>query len=119
MAEAICTAGAVTSTVHDQRAGLPSTLPCESNALTSKVWLPSGRFPNAWGEAHGLKSPPSRRHWNIEPGRGEPNSKFALRELASGGGAAWISVSGAFTSGSHCAVRIVRPHAISEPASFS
>ena len=52
-------------------------------------------------------------------GRGEPNSKLALREPASDGGAAWISVSGAFTFGSHWAVRIVSPQPSSEPVSFS
>jgi hypothetical protein len=83
------------------------------------VWLPSGRFPNSCGEAQGLKSPPSRRHWNIAPGRGELNWKLAWRELASDGGVTWIWVSGAFTSGSHCAVRIVRPQPRSEPVSFS
>ena len=81
--------------------------------------VPSGRLPNCCGEAHGLKSPPSRRHWNWALGRGEPNAKLAVRELASGGGAAWISVSGAFTFGSHWAVRIVRLQPSSEPVSFS
>ena len=94
-------AGAVTSTVQVYTAGLPSTLPLESNALTSKVWVPSGRLPNSCGEVHGLKSPPSRRHWNWVPAFEAVNSKLAVREPARDGGATWIAVSGAFTSGSH------------------
>ena len=100
-------------------AGLPSTFPYWSNARTSKVWSPSGRSPNSWGDEHGVKSPPSRRHWNCAFGRGEPNWKLALREPTSEGGAIWIWVSGAFTFGSHWAVRIVRLQPSSEPVSFS
>ncbi len=39
-----CTAGAVVSIVQVRPAGVASTLPAVSVALTLKMWEPSGRF---------------------------------------------------------------------------
>ena len=61
--ESIWTTGGIVSTVQSKEAGLASTLPALSIALTSNSWAPSVSAVYSRGEVQAPQAPPSRRHW--------------------------------------------------------
>jgi hypothetical protein len=74
-----CGGGAVL-TVQVRVAGVASTLPAPSLALTEKVCEPSARTPcsgTVFGELHEAKAPPSREHSKVEPASEEENVNVA------------------------------------------
>ncbi len=78
--------GATLSIRHVYDAGLVSTLPAGSVALTSNVCVPSARPAYVAGVVHAEKPAPSRRHSKVDPGSFDPRSKVALAEDVFAGG---------------------------------
>src|SRR5215208_4583795 len=62
-----CALGPVVSTVQVRLAGVVSTLPAVSIALTWKVWEHSLKLVQLVGEEQLVKAAPSRLHWKVEP----------------------------------------------------
>jgi hypothetical protein len=62
-------------------AGVGSTFPAASRALTRKTCLPSPRFLYVLGERQAPHRLPSSLHSKVEPGSLEPKRSFALWEL--------------------------------------
>ena len=80
-------------------AGVGSTLPAASRAMTRSWCTPTARFVSWSGDAHALKDAPSSEHWKVEPVSFEENVIVALVLAVSGFGPLSIVVSGAVVSG--------------------
>jgi hypothetical protein len=96
--DVIVVSGAVASTVNEREAGVASTLPATSVALTSNVWPPSVSVAAVNGEVQLVHAPVSTRHWKVEPVSLEANWKPGVAELVSPDGPEEIVVCGAVTS---------------------
>ena len=75
-----CALGPVVSTVQVRLAGVVSTLPAVSIALTWKVCEPSAKVPcsgTVLDEVQLVKAAPSRLHWKVEPASEEEKLKLA------------------------------------------
>src|SRR5688572_28901830 len=70
------TRGAMVSTIQVRLAGVSSTFPAVSAALTRKVWLPLLRLDSEAGEPHAYQEPASSWHRN-EPASSIENWKLA------------------------------------------
>lgn len=90
--------GGVVSTIQERVAGVVSTLPAVSMALTPNVCEPSLRLEYAHGDVQAEYRAPSRLHWNVEPASLELKLKLAEVELVTAGGADVIVVSGGAVS---------------------
>src|SRR5918996_771903 len=92
------TLGAPAFTSQPCCAGVASTFPAGAVARTSNVCGPSASGPIVAGLAQGAQAPPSRRHWNVEPGWSAENSKSGVGSLDGSDGVASSVVSGAVVS---------------------
>jgi len=91
-------AGAVVSIVHVRLAGVGSTLPAASVALTRKLCGPSERPEYVNGDEQPENAAPSRLQAKLEPLSLEVNVKVALVTFVGFAGADPILVSGALVS---------------------
>jgi hypothetical protein len=80
-------------------AGVGSTLPAASRAMTRSWCTPTARPVSCSGEVHELNEAPSTEHWNVEPGSFETKVSVALVLAVSAAGPLSIVVSGAVVSG--------------------
>ena len=64
------------------------------------MWPPSASEEKAFGVAHGFHTPPSSRHWKLEPGSDELNVKLAAAVASVPAGPPVIDVLGGESSGS-------------------
>jgi hypothetical protein len=88
------------STVHVNVAGVGSTLPAPSRALTANMCEPFASWVYDWGDLHERHAAPSRLHSKVLDSVAA-NEKLALVCRVEGGGPAEIVVSGAAVSTVH------------------
>ena len=90
--------GGVVSTVQERVAGVGSTLPAGSMALTPNVCDASLRLEYERGDVQAEYEAPSRLHWNVDPASLDVKLKLAEVEFVAVGGADVIVVSGGTSS---------------------
>src|SRR4051794_5306703 len=90
--------GGLVSMKIAREAGLPSGLPTESTARTSKVWLPRVSAGAVNGDGHAANAPPSTLHSNVEPGLLDSNAHVGVVSLVGPSGPEVIVVSGVVVS---------------------
>jgi hypothetical protein len=90
--------GGAVSIVHVLLAGVGSTFPAGSVALTWNVWPPAASPVYGLGLVQPANAAPSRLHWNVEPVSLDEKLKLGLVELLGFAGLAVIVVSGGVVS---------------------
>ena len=93
--------GGVVSTTQERVAGVGSTLPAASMALTPNVCELSLRLEYARGDVQAEYATPSRLHSNVDPASLEEKLTLAEVEFVAAGGADVIVVSGGTSSTTH------------------
>lgn len=95
--------GCGSSSVHVATAGVGSTLPATSLAVTASLWAPSGRSVYDVGEVHGCAARPSSEQLKVALSEAV-NVNVAVIDVSLAGGPDAIVVSGAIESTVHVRV---------------